>query len=344
MPQQILDVALLGCAHIPHARSYSRAVNLIENARLVAVYDSADGPRAQLAEEFAVPAYSGPQELIRVHAPDVAILCGPTSEHLAMVDLAAQNGAHVLCEKPIALTVADGQAMIEACRIANVQLHTAFVCRFYPVVQEIKKLIDQGELGTIRSMIGGNRGTPPLPPHYPSWITDASKAGGGALIDHSVHVLDIMRFFSGAEVQTVAAEVDTLFTDITVDDSALLTMNFNNGAIASIDPSWSVRPGNSWSYDFYLRVLGSQGAASIATGREALHVAHQDHAQTLSHVSFEPDIDLMMIENFLQSVRTGAVLSPSATGEDGVRALEVALAAYQACSEHRFIQVPTFND
>lgn len=339
MSRPEIRVALLGCAHIPHARSYARALSRSGTGRLVAVYDSSSEARLRLSAEFNVPAVAEPQLLFDDYAAQAVIVCGATAEHRTMVELAAANRAHVLSEKPLACSVADGRAMVQACRRAGVQLHTAFVCRFYPIVLEARKLIQAGELGELRGIVGANRGTPPLAPRYPAWITDPGQAGGGALIDHGVHVVDAMRFLSGANVTRVAAEVGTLFTELEVDDSALLSVVFDNGMVGSIDPSWSVPPGNPWSYDFFLRILGTEGSMSIVTGAESLKVAARIDGRDYSEVSFEPDIDAAMIENFLDSVQGGRLLDPSATGEDGICALQVASAAYESFRINNFVPI-----
>ena len=111
----------------------------------------------------------------------------------------------MLSEKPLATTVDDARAMIAACRDAGVQLHVAFVSRFLPHVRSIKKAMDSGSLGEVIGLRAGNRGRPPLPPHYPAWITQARESGGGALIDHSVHLTDLVRHLTGREVTSVAA-------------------------------------------------------------------------------------------------------------------------------------------
>src|SRR5690606_25274286 len=121
--------------------------------------------------------------------------------------------------------------------------------------------------------VGGNRGLPPLPPTYPAWITSPDEAGGGALIDHSVHVTDAMRYLTGAEVRSVSAEAATLFhPDLAVDDCALLLLTFDNEAVGSVDPSWSVPQANPWHYDFFLRIMGSDGAISIDDTQQRLRV------------------------------------------------------------------------
>lgn len=333
----MIDVVLLGVEHGPHARSYAGALDRSRTGRLVGIYDSSHELGEPLASEVGVPFVADVEALLERTRPDAAVVCSATVRHRELVEMAAAHGVHVLSEKPLATNVADAQAMVAVCRDNRVQLHTAFVSRFYPVVRQARDLVARGELGRLRGMIGGNRGRPPQPPRYPSWITDAGAAGGGALIDHSVHVIDTMRFVSGLEAQEVLAETGTLFVDIEVEDSALVSVVFDGGVAASVDPSWSVTPTSAWDYDFYLRLLGTEGSLTITTGREALQVWGQQGTRTHALVPFEPDIDQSMVEAFLKSVAQGRVLDPCATGEDGLRAVEVACAAYASIEAGGFV-------
>lgn len=334
-----IDVAILGCAHVPHVLSYARALAAGGVGRLVGLYDASSDLGAPTAVDLGVPYHPDPQELLGSLSPRAVIVCSATVEHRHLVELAAAHGADVLCEKPLATGVQDARAMVTACHLAGVQLHTAFVSRFYPIVQQVREIITAGELGTLRGMVGGNRGTPPLPPKYPSWITNGRQAGGGALIDHSVHVLDAMRFVSGLEVRSVLAEAGSLFQDLPVEDSALLSVVFESDAVGSVDPSWSVAPSNPWEYDFYLRIVGTEGSLSIASGPESLGVSGGRGRRSFRHVPFEPDINRAMIDAFLSSVDAGVVLEPCATGQDGVRAAEVVSAAYASVSSRAMVTV-----
>ena len=334
-----VDVALLGCSHLPHAISYARAVVSGVAGRLVAVYDESPELGLPTAATLGVPYHEDPLELFRTHAPRAVIVCSATVDHRALVELAAANGSDVLCEKPLATTVDDAAAMVSACTAAGVQLHTAFVSRFYPVLQEIRDIVRAGGLGTVRGMVGGNRGTPPVAPKYPAWITDPEKSGGGALIDHSVHVLDAMRFISGLEVRSVMAEIDSLFWDLAVEDSALVSMVFDSDAVGSIDPSWSVGATNPWEYDFYLRIVGTEGSLAVASGRESLQMSGVHDGRSFRQVPFEPDINRSMINAFLASIESGTVLDPCAIGTDGLRAAEVVAAAYKSVAQRGLVAI-----
>ena len=336
-----LGVALLGCAHRPHAWSYARALAGSAEARLVAVHDPDPVLGHSVADDFRAPFVVDAEALLSSGDVDAVVVCSPTSEHRASVELAASHGVHVLCEKPIATTTEDAEAMLATTERAGVQLHVAFVCRFLPHVRRIKAALDQQQLGEVVGLRAGNRGRPPMPPNYPAWITTPEQSGGGALIDHSVHLTDLLRHLLGQDVVEVAAETGSLLWEAGVEDCALLSLHFGGGAVASIDPSWSVPAGNPWDYDFFLRLVGTQGSVDVDDLAESVRLVSPRAGDGLRLVGFAEDPDVAMVEAFVRSVRDGVVHEPCATGLDGLRALEVALAGYVSAADGaRFVRVP----
>ena len=327
-----LGVAMLGCAHTTHAWAYARALAASPNATLVGVHDANRPLAAPIVRDFEVTFHEDAAELLASSGVDAAVVCSATVEHRGLVELAAAHGCHVLCEKPIATTMTDAHAMLDACERAGVQLHIAFVSRFLPLIHDVRAAIEAGELGDVFAMVAGNRGRPPLPPQYPAWITDPVLAGGGALMDHSVHLTDILRHLSGREVVRVAAEVDSLMWDCGVDDVALMSLVFDNGMVGSVDPSWSVPADNPWDYDFWLRIVGTHGSLMIDDLGSSLRLVSKRYGAGLRLVPFGADVDGLMIEAFIASVQTGEHQPPGAAGEDGLRALEVALAGYASAA------------
>lgn len=335
-----IGVALLGCAHSSHAWAYARALSASPNARLVGVHDDDPALAAAIVSDFGAPYVADAAELTASPDVEAVVVCSATVEHRGLVELAAAHGCAVLCEKPIATTLADGLAMVQACTAAAVPLQMAFVTRFHPLVAEVRSSIKGGDLGDLIAMVGGNRGRPPLPPDYPPWITTASQSGGGALMDHSVHVTDVMRHLSGSDVVSVAAEVDARLWNCGVDDVALLSLVFDSGMVASVDPSWSVPADNPWDYDFYLRILGTNGSLNIDDLGASLQLVSGRTTRGMRLVPFGVDVDALMIEGFLDSVRSGEPLSPCADGDDGVRALEIALAGYESAASAAAVTLP----
>lgn len=336
-----VGVAILGAAHMPHAWAYARALTGSGLARVVGIHDAEPEHTRWIRRDFGVPTWDDPEALVAAPAVEAVLVCSANADHRGHVELAAAHRRHVLCEKPIATTVADARAMVAACDAAGVQLHVAFVSRFLPLVARARGAVRDGRLGDLIGLVGANRGRPPLPPSYPRWITDPARAGGGALIDHSVHVTDAMRHVSGLEVTEVSAEAGSLLWDCGVEDVAVLSLRFDNGAVGSVDPSWSVPAAHPWDYDFSLRLLGTAGSLEITDTAEALHVvsARDGGPRGLRYASFAEDADQAMLEAFLGSVRSGAVQEPCATGEDGLRALEVALAGYRSSAAGAVVEV-----
>ncbi len=329
-----VGVALLGTAHTGHAWAYTRALAEMPGVELVGVHDPVPDHTRWLRHDFDATAVELAEDLLSAPEVEAVVVCSANADHRRDVELAAAHGKHVLCEKPIATTLEDGLAMVAACDESGVQLHLAFVSRFLPVVARAREAVRGGRIGELVGAFGGNRGRPPLPPSYPDWITDPRRAGGGALIDHSVHVSDVMRHVSGLEVTEVSAEAGALLWGLDVDDLAVLTLRFGNGAVGSIDPSWSVPEDSPADYDFYLRLVGTEGSLTISDAAEAVDLVstRQGRPRGLRRASFAEDADRAMLAAFVASVRAGTVREPCATGEDGVRALAIALAGYRSAA------------
>jgi len=337
-----VGIGVISFAHRAHAISYSSALSKMEGVSLIGIYDEDPGRGQQYANQFETTFYSKLEQLLGREDIQGVIICSPTSLHRHLVSAAAQAGKHILCEKPIATNMVDAQAMIAAVNSAGVLLQIPFVCRFYPMVQAARKLVQSGEIGRVLGVVGGNRGRPPLAPVYPEWITDPVQAGGGALLDHSVHVTDAMRFIFEAEVKSVFAEKSIFRAPgLAVEDCGLISLTFQNGIIGTVDPSWSIPENNPYHYDFYLRILGEKGTINLDDTRQALTMVSDRPDQKA--VSVQPigvDVDLEMVRHFIRCMRLGENLFPAASGEDGLRALEIALAAYESANKHEPVNLP----
>ncbi|MFB5190605.1 Gfo/Idh/MocA family protein [Alicyclobacillus fastidiosus] len=325
-----MKVAILSFAHM-HALSYADAVQQSGVDLVISDFDEARG--REMASRFNTPYVKDYQEVLADPDIEAVIVCSENASHAQLVIDAAEAGKHVLCEKPLATTVADARRMIEACERAGVKLQTAFPIRYSTPVQRLKRLIESGKVGRILAMSGTNRGQNPG-----GWFVDPALSGGGAVFDHTVHILDIMRWYTGSEVSEVYAEVDSRFGERGIDDCGLLTLTFANGVIATHDPSWS-RPKSfpTWG-DVTLRVIGTGGVVSVdALAQNLVH--YDDTDLRARRVPWGDDADLHMVQSFLDCVRYDT--QPLATGVDGLKAVEVALAAYESARTKRPVQLPT---
>ena len=229
-------VGILSFAHV-HAPQYAAVLAALDAADFVGVADDDASRGRDAAGRFGVRYFEDARELFG--AVDAVVVCSESRNHHRDVVAALEGGAHVLCEKPIATAVEDARAMIRASEVTGRQLRTAFPVRYLPAIRHAREAVRSGGIGRVLAVSGTNRGQAPG-----GWFLDSELAGGGALMDHTVHVADALRWILGAEVGSVYAEVGTFFGSHEVDDGAILTVEFEggtiaDGAFATIDPSWS---------------------------------------------------------------------------------------------------------
>ncbi|WP_133579294.1 Gfo/Idh/MocA family protein [Aureibacillus halotolerans] len=314
-----MRVGMISFAHM-HAHSYAQAVTAFANAELIGISDPDKSRGEETARTYNTLYESSVDDLLS--KVDAVVICSENAHHKADVLAAAAKGVHVLCEKPLATSVKDAEEMITACENAGVILQTAFPVRFNPPVQQLKALIDRGDLGQIRAIHGTNRGTNPG-----GWFIDPSLSGGGAVLDHTVHVVDLMRWMLQSEVQEVYAEVGQQFGTTTADDCGLLSFSFQNGTIATLDPSWSRnRTFPTWG-DVTMDVIGSDGMTRLDAMKQHI-MLYSDVENAVSQLSCADNHDIGLMKDFLDSV--AANRQPSITGTDGLKAMQVALAAYES--------------
>ena len=324
-------IGILSFAHL-HAESYAACLKQLPGVEFIGVADENEARGRQAAARFGVPFYSS-YELLLDRKPDGVIVTAENARHLPLVRLAAQAGVHVLCEKPIATTMADGRAIIEACRQANVKLMIAFPCRYSPAVQAVKQVLDEGRLGEIYGLHATNRGQMPG-----GWFTDRELAGGGAVIDHTVHVMDLVNWFWRSPVTRVFAEVgQDLLWDIGIDDSGLISFELANGIFGTLDTSWS-RPKvfPTWG-DVTMEIVGEKGFLQLDMTAQMLQV-YSDREGAVNWAHWGSNIDLEMLRDFATICTSEK--EPSITGEDGLSALEVALAAYLSAEKGEPVRLP----
>ncbi|REE86168.1 putative dehydrogenase [Paenibacillus taihuensis] len=316
-----MRIGMISFAHM-HAWSYAHAIKRNPHAELVGIFDDDTERGQRMAAEFGTAWFASEDELLA--SVDAVIVCSENSKHAAYTIAAAKQGKHILCEKPIATNIEDAKAMIATAEQAGVQLMIAFPCRFSTVAQRMKERIASGELGRIVAFGGTNRGSMPW-----GWFADKELAGGGAVMDHTVHVLDVMRWYMpGAEVTEVYAEVDNRFhLDAGIDDCGLLTFSFDNGVIASLDPSWSRPRSNPTWGDLTLDLVGTEGSAKVDLYKQNMTL-HSDDTMKTTAPFWGDDPDQGLIDHFVDCVISGKPVS--VTGVDGLRAMEVGLAAYQS--------------
>ncbi|HEV2127169.1 MAG TPA: Gfo/Idh/MocA family oxidoreductase [Thermomicrobiales bacterium] len=333
-PTQIgaVHVAILSFAH-SHANGYAGVLNALPDAELVLIADDNAERGRDAAERFGAEFVGDYVEALARDDVDAVVICSENARHAELTLAAADAGKHVLCEKPLATTMEDAQAMIDACARAGVKLQTAFPVRFNAAAVAFRDAIRNGQAGTPLAVIARNPGTCPM-----GWFVDPDLAGGGAVMDHTVHVIDVLRHIFDAEVTEVYAEADTRIYDIPVDDTGLVMFRMSNGLRGSLDTSWS-RPENwpIWG-GVEIEVIGEKGALRLDAFNDNLEIAEID-GPSYTWQAVEHSGDPEMVAAFIHAVQHDEPVQ--VTGEDGMRAMQVALAAYESVRTHEPVEVVT---
>lgn len=321
MQPRKLKIGMMSFAHM-HAYSYAHCIVGRPDTELVGIADHDLNRAGNMAKAFETRAYETYESLLAHPGLEAVVIASENVKHRELVEMAARAGKHILCEKPLATTIEDAEAMIAVCKTAGVQLMTAFPCRYSPVVQRMKSVVDSGNAGKILAFRGTNRGRNPG-----GWFIDKSLSGGGAMMDHTVHVTDLMRWILQDEVKEVYAEISNGISHEAFDDVAFLSMSFVKGAFGTLDASWS-RPKSypTWG-DVTIDLITEKGTLTMDMFSQNL-VLYSDISNSVSWQNWGGNIDDGLVGAFASAI-LGEKQVPI-TGEDGLRAAEVALAAYKS--------------
>ncbi|MBE3583978.1 MAG: Gfo/Idh/MocA family oxidoreductase [Limnochordaceae bacterium] len=326
-----LRLGLLSLAHV-HAPSYAACLASLpaQEARLVGIWDD-QAQRGQAgAQQYHAEYFSDLDQLLQ--QVDAVVIASTNRQHEELVLAAIQHKVAVLCEKPLSIDQTSAARMVQAARQAGVPLFTAFPVRFMPAVERAREIIRSGRIGRVLAINGTNHGQMPG-----GWFTDPKESGGGSLIDHTVHVADLIRWFLGREFTQVYAEYDRRLYDIPTEDCALLTMEIEGGVFATLDSSWSRPRSFPFWGDVTMQIQGTAGVVRLNAFDETM-TFYNDQQMRSEWVYTGSNADLRMIQEFVRVVRDGGP-TQLATGEDGLRAAEVAFFAYEAGRRHRPVAI-----
>lgn len=343
-----MKIGIMSFAHL-HAEAYINNLRSIPGVEMIGIADEDAKRGRKYAHEFDAHLFPTYEALLE--EADAVLVCSENTRHRPLVELAAAAGVHVLCEKPLATTAEDAQAMIDACEKAGVTLMTAFPMRFSAPLQQLKTQLDNGSLGQVYCLSSINQGRIPL--DYRSWFVIPELSGGGALIDHIVHLADVMRWYFDCEVTSVYAQAnqlmyqDEVVTDaqgllivyadkVEVETAGLAMLTFENGVFATIDCSWS-KPLNypTWG-GLSLEMITEKGLIKADAFNQNLNVfSEKPTGYSLSH--WGSDANQAMIEEFVAAVRENR--EPIVTAQDGKIGLDITLAAYESVRTGQPVQL-----
>ena len=334
-----LRVALLSSAHV-HAAGWLAGLRQRPEVTVLGVADE-DGARGRAFAAAQGLAWFDSYAAILAEAPDAVVINSENTRHAALVDLAAAAGAHVFCEKPLATTAREARRMVARCEAAGVTLMTAFPMRFSPPVIAAREALLAGSLGRVYGCNATNQGQ--LPAHVP-WFIDPQLAGGGALMDHVVHLADLLRWFFGCEAREVYALANRILypeLEPQVETGAVVLLDFEDGSFAGIDCSWSRPPEYPTWGNVKLEIVGEGGLLTLDAFRQAGTV-YRRGTPGAQLAYWGSDANQGLIDDFVDSLLQGR--PPAISGEDGVRASAIAEAALQSARSGEPVRVLNERD
>lgn len=340
---------IIGCGMI--AEFHARAINDIEGASVVAVCSRNSENAAKIAELAGgdCKAYHDVDAMLAHPGLDVVCVCTPSGAHLEPAVKAANAGKHVIVEKPLEITLPRCDAIIEACERNNVRLCAIFPSRFSVSNRAIKEAIDSGRFGRLtmgdtyvkwwRTQeyydSGGWRGT---------WNLD----GGGALMNQSIHNVDLLYWFMG-EIETITAHTALLAHDrIEVEDTAVAIVKFRNGALGVIEAATSAYPGLLKRTEIH----GDAGSARVEQDDISLWSFRDEFPGDKERVASKGvvsggaadprDISYLghreQIADFLNAIDTDGV--PMVDGREGRKSVEIIRAIYLSARTGKPVTLP----
>ncbi|KXA90626.1 hypothetical protein AKJ57_04030 [candidate division MSBL1 archaeon SCGC-AAA259A05] len=322
----MIRIGVVGCGMIAYA--HTMAYEEDERVKLVAFCDKDESKAKEFAQKLDANFYIDHEEMSRESLDGISI-CTPPSTHMKIAKTFLSKQTDVLCEKPLAISASEGNEMIKTAAENNALLLTAFKYRFFDETEKTKELISQGEIGkviTFRNMFGGEVNA------AEKWLSKGDISGGGVLMDNGVHSVDLIRFLFG-EVKEIMAKNTISVQDIDVEDSARLLLRMKSGSVGTVNLSWSV-PHPS---PYYLEVYGSEN--SILVGWNGLYLYDKDKEEwtETGKSSGEKKAFQKEISHFVDCIEEKE--TPAASGEDGLKALEIIEAAYRSEREGNWVRV-----
>lgn len=257
---KVLNFAIVGTGAV--AIHHYKSIQELPNARLVAVCSSTPERALVAAEKFGVPAYSAIEQLLERQDIDVVCICTASGNHLEPTLLAAAQGKHVITEKPLEVSLDRADQMIRACREAGVKLGCIFQNRFKPDFLKVQEAVHQGVLGSLmlgNAYIKWFRSEA----YYTSsdWKGTLAGDGGAALINQGVHTIDLLLSIFGG-VKTVFGKIRTVKHNIEGEDLGVALLQFDNGALGTIEGSTAIYPG----FPERLEIYGQKGSIVLEGG------------------------------------------------------------------------------
>jgi predicted dehydrogenase len=330
-PKKKIGYCIVGLGRISMDH-FMPALKMSQKAQVTALVSGHRDKAEKMAAEYNVPVkniydYKNYDEIAHNSDIDAMYIALPNSMHAEYTIRAANAEKHVLCEKPMATSVKDSQAMISACKAADKKLMIAYRCQYEPTNLHAIKLIKDGALGTIQAIESANG----FNERMGEWRLNKKLAGGGPLMDVGIYSLNACRYLTGEEpvhLEGYSSVVDHDERFKEVEENLSWTMKFPSGIVASCNTTYGAK------MDGYLRVHGSKGVIHMepAFSYQGLHLKANIQGQTpIDDLNTDKDPYQFLIEGDYFADCINENKEPRTNGEEGLRDMQWVAEIYKSC-------------
>jgi UDP-N-acetyl-2-amino-2-deoxyglucuronate dehydrogenase len=343
-----IGFGIIGCGNI--STIHAKAIQAIPAARLLAFHSRSQPKAETMARQYGVAFESSLDRFLERPDIHVVSICTPSGTHAELGTRAAAAGKHVVVEKPIDVTLEKARMLVDACHKAGVKLAVIFQSRFLPAVQILKRAIDRNRLGRIfmgDACVKWHR----TREYYEAarWRGTLALDGGGALINQSIHTIDLLQYFVGPVASVFGFTGKMLHPYIEAEDTAVAVLKFKNGALGVIEGATSIAPGFSRRVEIH----GEQGSVILegndiaawklaGSGEEEEEALSRLKERDLSNGASDPmALDISghrcQMEDFIAAIQQDR--APMIDGSEGLKALALVLAIYRSAQEKMLVEL-----
>ncbi len=337
-----IRIGLIGCGRI--SVNHIDAISKLPEAKLVAVCDPIKERADEAAKKCGAEAYTDYAKMLERTDINTISICTPSGLHPKHGIMAAKAGKHVICEKPMGISLKDVDALIDACDEMKVRLFVVKQNRLNATIQLLKRAIDKGRFGRIFMVQSNVLWSRPQEYYDQAKWRGTWEFDGGAFMNQASHYVDTLQWLAGP-VDSVMAMTATLGRKIETEDSGSVVMKFRNGAIGSMTVTMLVYPQNM---EGSITILGEKGTVKvggIAINRfDYWKFAEYDDDDAIVKTSNynPPNVYGFGHQGYYQNVINVLMgrAEPDTDGRSGRKSLELILAIYKSAKEGRRISIP----
>jgi len=320
-----MNVAQIGCGGI--GRHRAEAVAVVPQLQLAVCVDTVPEAAQRMAERWGCESGTRWEEAVARSDIEVVIVSTPNIFHAPISIAALESGKHVICEKPLARNPQEARRMVQAAERSGGQLRTGFNHRFHAQVTQARQRLESGAIGE-PVFLRGHTGHGGGETFVQRWFCDEEMAGGGTFLDNGVHALDLARCLMGEFVEATGYRCTTLWDIAPLEDNGFGLFRTADDRVASLHSSWT-----QWRGYLYLELFGTEGFLTINYDPAETTLVRRDATSEIEHHRFavQPNTWARELEELVNAIEGRPSLS--ATGFDGLRAVEMAYAVYESSQQ-----------